>query len=161
MTLGYAGHDSRRPTVGQVSKHPTTRRLPGDPMPRVGPDMTTPDRWTTSLLSDDELAWQIAGDVQLTRTEEDLHRYLGRVTARPHPTGWFISARCRTDLSPQETAELREVVVLRTYLLLTRGPQPGVWERAADGSFVAHPGTRLEEMDPAGLIPDTVPAGWS
>lgn len=53
---------------------------------------------------------------------------LGAVTARPHPTGWFISARHRPDASAQEIADFSHFVTVRVYLLLRYGPEAATWE---------------------------------
>jgi hypothetical protein len=44
-----------------------------------------------------------------------------------HPTGWFVHAARRDDLTEDDVAALRELVTVRTYLLLTGGPQGPMW----------------------------------
>ena len=47
-----------------------------------------------------------------------------------HPTGWFVHAVRRDDLGDDSVTPLRELVTVRTYLLLTRGPEAPVWHPA-------------------------------
>ena len=51
----------------------------------------------------------------------------GVLVARRHPTGWFVQAVRRNDLSVEELATLRELVTVRAYLLLQNGPLAPVW----------------------------------
>jgi hypothetical protein len=51
----------------------------------------------------------------------------GVVFARPHGTGWFLKAEHRSDLDADPLADFREFVVVRVYLLLTRGLAAGGW----------------------------------
>ena len=52
---------------------------------------------------------------------------VGVVSARRQPTGWFISARCRPNLSGDEQSMFAEFVHLRVLDLLEVGPRPGSW----------------------------------
>jgi hypothetical protein len=106
-----------------------------------------------------DVAWQLAESIQITHDGEGGH--LGTVSARPHSTGWFISARSRSDLTPHEAEHFREFVSLRVYLLLTQGAQPQVWEPQEDGSWITRPAEELHELEESKLVPDTVPAAWS
>lgn len=121
---------------------------------------TNPLARPSSSAMTPEAAWQLAEGIQVTPADGDYGHHLGAVTARPHPTGWFISARARPDLSDIESEQFRSFVVLRTYLLLTQGPQPQVWEPMDGGGWAAYPAEELVELEPTELIPDTVPAGW-
>ena len=51
----------------------------------------------------------------------------GVLIARPHPTGWFLSAIRRDDLRDEDLPHFREVVTVRAYLLLRQGPVSRVW----------------------------------
>jgi hypothetical protein len=51
----------------------------------------------------------------------------GVVFARPHGTGWFLKAEHRSDLDAPARADFCEFVVVRVYLLLTRGLAAGGW----------------------------------
>jgi len=52
---------------------------------------------------------------------------VGVMVASRHPTGWFIHAVRRDDLSEDQLAPFRELVTVRTYLLLAQGPQAPAW----------------------------------
>ena len=54
---------------------------------------------------------------------------MGVVIARPHATGWFVSARCRHGLDSAEVETFKDFVTARVYLLLQEGPRPGAWTR--------------------------------
>jgi hypothetical protein len=54
----------------------------------------------------------------------------GVLVATRHPTGWFIHAVRRNDLSGAELAPVRELVTVRSYLLLSRGPEAPAWRRS-------------------------------
>jgi hypothetical protein len=51
----------------------------------------------------------------------------GVVVATRHPTGWFMRAVRRDDLPEAELAPFRELVTVRSYLLLARGPEVPPW----------------------------------
>ena len=75
--------------------------------------------------------WTLANSVQLTPAIADLGRgEHGVITARPHPTGWFVSARYQPDLAPADLADFAEFVRVRVYLLLENGPSDRVWQAA-------------------------------
>lgn len=77
--------------------------------------------------------WMLASSVQLTPAltglDEGQH---GAVTARVHPTGWFISARYKPDLATVDLEDFAEFVRVRVYLLLENGPSDQVWQPAKD-----------------------------
>jgi hypothetical protein len=52
---------------------------------------------------------------------------VGVLVASRHPTGWFIHAVRRDDLSANQLALFRELVTVRSYLLLAYGPQSPAW----------------------------------
>ncbi len=52
---------------------------------------------------------------------------VGVVVARRHPTGWFLHAVRRDDLPEDQLAPFRESVTVRTFLLLTHGPEAPAW----------------------------------
>ena len=84
-------------------------------------------------------AWAVAESVQLQeRAEACCGDTLGRIAARRHPTGWFLTASCPPGLSAEERADLRHFVCVRIYLLLINGPEPGTWDRgASSGEWIA------------------------
>jgi hypothetical protein len=51
----------------------------------------------------------------------------GILIATRHPTGWFLHAVRRDDLPEDQLAAFRELVKVRSYLLLAYGPQAHVW----------------------------------
>ena len=57
----------------------------------------------------------------------------GVLRAVPHPTGWFLSAVRRADLEGEDLPCFHEVVTVRAYLLLWRGPESPVWRRTVGG----------------------------
>ncbi len=78
--------------------------------------------------------WAIAESIQLTPARESLgYDQHGVVIARPHPTGWLISARYQPTLSGRELEDFAEFVRLGTFALLEQGPREGSWETQADG----------------------------
>jgi hypothetical protein len=82
--------------------------------------------------------WLLAESLQLTPANHPLGAgYHGIVTARPHPTGWFISARYRVDLAAGDLADFAEFARVRSYLLLENGPRKPAWELAEDRSWRA------------------------
>ncbi len=54
----------------------------------------------------------------------------GVLVANRHPTGWFLHAVRRDDLSEDQLAPFRELVTVRSYLLLARGPEAPAWRPA-------------------------------
>lgn len=85
---------------------------------------------------------------------------LGAVTARRHPTGWFIVARHRADMSSAEVAGFGHFVCVRIYLLLRYGPGPDTWTLDGSGdhwraSLPAQ--TPLQEPH----VPEFVPVSWT
>jgi len=51
----------------------------------------------------------------------------GVLVATRHPTGWFLHAVRRDDLSEGRLGAFREAVTVRSYLLLAEGPQAPAW----------------------------------
>lgn len=91
---------------------------------------------TRDMTRDDN--WRLAESMQLTPAAVELPpEHHGVVTARSHPTGWFVSARYRPGLDAGELQDFAEFVRVRTYLLLEKGPQDSVWENIGDGSWHA------------------------
>lgn len=89
-------------------------------------------------MTTDTERWELAASIQLTPATETLDpQHFGVVTARPHPTGWFISARYRSGLSTAQVDDFAEFVRVRTYLLLTSGPDATTWQADDGGTFYA------------------------
>ena len=75
-----------------------------------------------------DLLRQIADSIQVTPCDRDWPPGdLGCLTARRHPTGWYISARSRPDLGVDEGMLFQQFVTQRTWSLLAEGPAPGMW----------------------------------
>jgi hypothetical protein len=99
-----------------------------------------------------EEAWEIADSIQITPSRDGGGRYPGTLTAQPHAAGWFIAARAREDLSDAESAALREFTRVATFVLLTEGPRPGVWDRVDEARFAAHPVAEVNDFDVTELL---------
>jgi hypothetical protein len=110
-----------------------------------------PDRHFPRPVVEDP-AWAIAASVQF---QEDAEVVGGRIAARRHPTGWFLSASHPAGMSAEELADFRHFVSVRVYVLLHDGPVPGAWERgSSSGEWVADlvPAPQLEELDLSRLL---------
>ncbi len=59
----------------------------------------------------------------------------GVLVARRHPTGWFVHAVRRDALPADRLRFFDELVTVRSYLLLTQGPQVPVWTLTPGGSW--------------------------
>ena len=60
----------------------------------------------------------------------------GVVVAVAHPTGWFLHAVRRDDLPAAQLAAFRELVTVRSYLLLAHGPEAPAWRASPiDGEW--------------------------
>jgi hypothetical protein len=90
--------------------------------------------------ADAELDWEMANSIQITPTDlGDEQQHVGVVIARPHATGWFVSARCRHGLGGAEVETFKDFVTARVYLLLQEGPRPGAWTRGeSDDEWRTH-----------------------
>jgi hypothetical protein len=51
----------------------------------------------------------------------------GVLIASRHPTGWFLHAVRRDDLPEDQVPAFRELVTVRSYLLLAHGPAAQAW----------------------------------
>ena len=100
----------------------------------------SPDRTTM------DPCWSLAATVELRRDLVSCTEPDGYVEARPHPTGWFVLGHCRAAVTERELADFREFTTVRTFLLLSRGPVPGVWH-CVPGSWVADWVDPVEELD--------------
>lgn len=54
----------------------------------------------------------------------------GVLVATRHPTGWFLHAVRRDDMSEDQVEAFRELVTVRSYLLLSRGAEEPAWRSA-------------------------------
>jgi hypothetical protein len=91
------------------------------------------------LKYDEEFAWTLAKSIQVTPDDKSCGKSRAVITARPHATGWFISARLRANLSRVETEQFKAAVALSVFELLTRVPPNNAWSAALDnGGWVAH-----------------------
>lgn len=108
-----------------------------------------------------DLDWDLARTIQVTPSafegEED---HAGVLIARPHATGWFVSARCRPDLPQQELDEFQDTAARRAYVLFQQGPEVGSWAQSTDGqewrSFVDS-GSRDQDEE----LPEVIPSEWA
>jgi hypothetical protein len=79
--------------------------------------------------------WAIATSVEI---REHDGAAAGRITARRHPTGWFITASHPAGMSGEERSDFAHFVCVRVYLLLRQGAVPGLWERGpGPGEWIA------------------------
>lgn len=62
-----------------------------------------------------------------TDTEKPDATLDGILIATRHPTGWFLHAVRRSDLPEDQLAAFRELVTVRSYLLLAYGTHTPVW----------------------------------
>jgi hypothetical protein len=87
-------------------------------------------RWEVSsgtqiLVADPETVTRLADETELD-VEQGATVDAVLVAVR-HPTGWFVHAVRRDDLEESCVALLRELVDVRTYLLLSRGAEAPLW----------------------------------
>jgi hypothetical protein len=71
-----------------------------------------------------ETVVELVRDVDPDASERGLD---GVLIARAHPTGWFLHAVRRDDLQGADLDHFHELVIVRIYLLLRKGPVPQVW----------------------------------
>jgi hypothetical protein len=91
--------------------------------------------------------WAIASSIQIQERADSVDT-VPRITARRHPTGWFISAVIPAGMTAEERSDFGHFVCVRVYLLLRNGPIPGAWERSSSkGEWVAD---WLRQMFPFG-----------
>jgi hypothetical protein len=105
--------------------------------------------------------WDLARSIQVTpSTFEGDRDHVGVLIARSHPTGWFVSVRCRPGLPQSEIDDLQDFAARRSYLLFQQGPQAGSWTAATEGrewrSFVDS-GARGQGVE----LPEILPAEWA
>jgi hypothetical protein len=92
---------------------------------------------SASRLLPEDPEWAIARSIQI-QERADGGEPGPRITARRHPTGWFISAVHPAGMTAGERADFGHFVCVRVYLLLHNGPIPGAWERGSSrGEWVA------------------------
>lgn len=124
-----------------------------------------------SMLADGQAAapvtehpeWAIAANVPVAQHPcFQGNGIVGLVTARRHPTGWFVSAQLCQGTPPDDLLDFRHFVTVRVYLLLRYGPQVGVWERDLSSDGEQCQARWRAEMPPLQLhIPDTLLRGYS
>lgn len=109
--------------------------------------------------------WELVNDIELFPDLDVLagvqpsDRCLGAVVARPHPTGWFLSAHHRHDLESEDLEHFAEFARVRALLLLTEGPRASTWQPFGDTAWIAW--SMDEHLDLIDEIPDAIPAGWT
>ena len=115
------------------------------------------------VQADAELDWEMANSIQITPAElGDEQHHLGVVIARPHATGWFVSARCRHGLDGAEVDTFKDFVTRRVYLLLQEGPKRDAWTAGSSGEeWHAHAvaGANDSGSKMSDTIPETRPGG--
>lgn len=79
---------------------------------------------TQVLAADRTTVASLALESELREPRADVD---GVLVATRHPTGWFLHAVRRDDLSEDQLAAFREVVTVRSYLLLAHGPHAPAW----------------------------------
>jgi hypothetical protein len=88
-------------------------------------------KWTPKAMNPGTDKWALARSVVLTPSLEGIRTGCqGVIIAEPNPTGWFIAARFDPALTADQIEDFTQFVLVRTFLLLEHGPQPGLW--AAD-----------------------------
>jgi hypothetical protein len=88
---------------------------------------------TQVLAAGPKTVTSLAFETGLEDPDEAVH---GVLVANRHPTGWFLHAVRRNDLSEDQLAPFRELVTVRSYLLLARGPEAPAWRRSpVDGEW--------------------------
>ena len=88
---------------------------------------------TQVLSADPKAVTSLALETGLEEPDEAVH---GVLVANRHPTGWFLHAARRNDLPEDQLAPFRELVTVRSYLLLAHGPEAPVWRRSQiDGEW--------------------------
>lgn len=121
---------------------------------------TNPGSQSLESVAEDA-EWATAMSVPIRPSLVDLDGgTAGAVTARRHPTGWFIVARYRPDMSSAELADFRHFVCVRVYLLLRHGPSPDTWapDRLRDQWRTHLPaGAPLQALH----VPEVVPMSWT
>jgi|SRR5579875_421597 len=114
-----------------------------------------------------EDCWALASAVEIfgnifensAAPEREQHGVIGVVVARPHATGWFLSAHHRPDLDPDEVEHFAEFARVRCYLLLTAGPTAETWTPGpGDDDWLAW--SLADQFEVAESVPDAVPADW-
>jgi hypothetical protein len=92
-----------------------------------------PDAWwqaasaTQMLAADPATVTSLALEGELGEPTAEVD---GVLVATRHPTGWFLHAVRRDDLSEGRLDAFREAVTVRSYLLLSDGPQAPAWRRS-------------------------------
>ena len=95
-------------------------------------------RRTSSRPVREDPEWAIATSVQIREHDGAAGHAAGRITARRHPTGWFITASHPAGMSAEERSDFAHFVCVRVYLLLRQGAVPGLWERGPGrGEWIA------------------------
>jgi hypothetical protein len=79
---------------------------------------------TQVLAADPKTVTSLALETGLEEPEEAVH---GVLVADRHPTGWFLHAVRRNDLPEDQLAPFRELVTVRSYLLLAHGSDALSW----------------------------------
>ena len=74
--------------------------------------------------------WEVARSVRVEPSDAVWVAADADVLAIRHPMGWFVRAQYRCGLAEGQVRDAAEFAMVRTYLLLTRGPQPDLWARA-------------------------------
>jgi hypothetical protein len=79
---------------------------------------------TQVLAADPRTVTSLALETGRGEPDQAVH---GVLVANRHPTGWFLHAVRRDDLSEDQLAPFRELVTVRSYLLLAHGPEAPAW----------------------------------
>ena len=105
--------------------------------------------------------WAIAMSVPIrVHADGALGDTRGVMTARRHPTGWFIAASHRTEMSAEELADFRHFVHVRVHLLLRHGAQSGAWAHDASSEQWRADVPAAAVLN-ACRIPQGVPDSWN
>lgn len=111
--------------------------------------------------------WQVAASIRVVSADRQTVNRLvrevdtdagereldGVVIGRRHPTGWFIHAVRRDDLAGEDLDSFRDLVTVRSYLLLRQGPVPPLW-KPAPGAHEWRSAADSSAADLAGIVRD-------
>jgi hypothetical protein len=105
--------------------------------------------------------WEVARSVLVGPSDAVWAAADADVLAIRHPMGWFIRAQYRRGLAEDQLRDVAEFVLVRTYLLLTHGPQPDLWEEEQSAGEALWHTTLLLPQEVVGVgLPDTLPFDW-
>lgn len=106
------------------------RRRSSDTDPRWAVARATPV-FSARMTTIESLLWEV--EIVPEPGVDGVDGVDGVLASRPHATGWFVWAVRRDDLEPELEALFRELVTVRTYLLLCEGTTSHLWRPVPSG----------------------------